>query len=456
MKSLSLFILCAFFCLNSKADNVHDFPPNFHWCAATAAYQIEGGNHQSDWWLWEQTKGHVSHGDRTLKACDSWHHFPRDVTALKMLHADTYRFSIEWSRIEPKEGVINKKAILHYRKEIKLLLKKGITPLITLQHFTFPRWLADKGGWEWEGTPNAFANYADLVRKKIAPEAGSFVTINEPFVNILSGYLMGLTPPGKKISVNELIKPITGLLKSHAEVARRFHAVSSNQTQSRHLEVGMAHHLRIIAPKNEWNPLDVLIANTLNPIWNWSIPDALETGEFKISILGLIDQTLKIPNLAHTQDFIGINYYTRTQFSFEDAWANLTGKGDPNAVNQQMKPENWEYYPQGLETLIKEANQKYADRPIWITENGLSSTKLGIEDGDRVQYLKDHLQSVLNAIHAGAKVRGYCYWSLMDNFEWIYGYQQHFGLFETDYELAQLKPRKSALFFKNVATRNRL
>ncbi len=421
------------------------FPAQFHWCAATAAYQIEGGNQKSDWWEWEQIPGHLKNEPKSGKACDSWNRYPQDVQALKSLHADTYRMSIEWSRLEPSEGVWDHEAVLHYRKEVQALLAAGITPLITLHHFTFPTWVRLKGGWEWSGLPRAFGDFADVVRLQISPEVKNYVTINEPFVNIISGYLVGVVPPGEKRGLQGLVSPLIGLLKAHAEVAKRYHAAN--------LKVGMAHHLREILPATAWNPLDYLVTYAISNAWNWAIPEALESGVFKINVLGFIRASEEIPYLKNSQDFVGVNYYTRDRFSLTELIQAITGRAP---LNGKMDPENWEYYPQGLESLLKEVSKRFEGKPIWITENGYEDAREGQSDSKRVKFLRDHLQSVLNAIQAGARVQGYCYWSLLDNFEWIYGFTPRFGLYETNYQTFERKPRASAQFFRDVATRNQL
>ena len=445
------------------------FPDGFHWCAATSAYQIEGGDVHSDWWDWEKVKGHIKNGDRTKVACDSWHRFLQDLESLLTLGTDTYRMSIEWARIQPDEPKSNKnpgwnkKAIHHYRKEVELLRSHGITPLITLHHFSFPKWVRAKGGWTWDGAPQAFADFADVVRTQIDPDADAFITINEPFVNVISGYLAGVVPPGLHTGLSGLIPPMEGLLKAHAEVAKRFHAVKSSTSPTGYIRVGMAHHLRVIVPPvHTWDFVnfidgETLLTGILSDIWNWAIPDALETGTLKVKIFGLIDENREIPGLAGSQDFVGVNYYTRTVITYADLISDFTGGGQSSfANNSQMDPTHWEVYPQGMEQILKQVAKRYGKKPVWITENGVEDGAEGLNDAKRISFLKQHLESVLAGIKAGAQVEMYCHWSLMDNFEWISGYEPRFGLFETDYKTLERKPRQSASVYREIIQRNRL
>jgi len=422
-------------------------PQGFEWCVATAGHQIEGGNDQSDWWDWEQQPGRIAHGDRSGRASDSWERTSRDLEMLSELNATAYRFSVEWSRIEPKPGEYDPLAIEHYADLVRRLEARSIRPIITLQHFVMPRWLREKGGWVWTGSAEAFSQFAELVATRIAPHATEFVTINEPMVNILGGYFLGNVPPGEKRSLKEVVPVLTAMLRAHAAAYRTLHKIRPSA------HVGFAHHLRAFEADRAWNPLDHWLAKVLDQAWNWALPDAMETGILRLSIPGLVAAKEKIEGLQGTQDFVGVNYYTRERI--RSGVILRAAFGHPSAADQRRveamyDPSNWESYPQGLTHLLVEATRRYPGKPIRITENGVADAA----DTKRPDYLRSHLLAVADAIEQGAPVQGYCHWSLLDNFEWVHGFGPRFGLYEVDYQTYERKPRPSALLFSSYAATN--
>ncbi len=437
--------------LSASSEEPKKFPQGFDWCVATAGHQIEGDDTNGDWWDWEQVPGNIERGERSGKACDSYHRTERDLSVLEQLHTTAYRFSIEWSRIEPEQGTLDEEAIEHYRSFIEQLGRRGIRPIITLQHFVMPRWLRKLGGWEWSGTPGAFGKFARLVRERIAPQARDFVTVNEPMVNVLGGYYLGNVPPGEKRAMKDVAPVLVGLLRAHAAAYRALHSGEGGDQ----VRVGMAHHLRVFSAERALNPLDHLVAHWMDGAWNWALPDALETGVLKVSIPGVIHEVREVPEAKGTQDYVGINYYTREKVNAGVMIRAGTGHptaADSERVARMYLPANWEVYPQGLEELLLAAHKRYNGKPTLITENGVDDAK----DVKRPDYLRGHLEAVHRAIEKGVDVRGYCHWSMADNFEWIHGFTPRFGLFETDYNTYELKPRASAALFSRFATENAL
>lgn len=431
---------------NAYAQKPIRFPEGFRWCAATAAHQIEGGNTQSDWWDWEHAGKHIKNGDTSLQACDHWNRLEEDTQLLKDLGVTEYRFSVEWAKIEPADGQWNSDAIQHYRKEVELLLKAGIRPMVTLQHFTFPRWLSSKGGWEWTETPARFERFTRLVYQQIAPEAKEWVTINEPFVDVLGGYYSGQFPPGEKRAMQEIVPVIRGMLRAHALAYHALHDEASKQGST--LRVGMAHHLRTFDAAHPWNVLHLLAAHWFDEAWNWALPNALQTGELKIHIPFTIDVEESIAELAHTQDFFGLNYYTGDLISFS-VFKGITIGHRAKALKSDL---GWDIYPKGLARLLSNIHSLYPDLSVFITENGIADAS----DEKRPKYLTDHLKVVAQAISKGVQVEGYCIWSWLDNFEWDEGYSARFGLYEVDYATERRIPRKSAELFREIATKNQL
>lgn len=428
---------------------IHDLPKGFLWGVATAAHQIEGGNTESDWWDWEQVPGKIKNGDRSGEACNHWNLMPLDVLLMKRLGVNSYRFSIEWAKIEPQEGQINWEAITRYRSLLLLLHANGIHPLVTLHHFTLPRWVRAQGGWEWSEAPVRFTHFVDLVHRMIAPEVVDWVTFNEPMVHLLLGYQQGIAPPGKKGSFQDMIPPLRGLLKAHASAYRVLHE-NAALNPSLKIRVGMAHHLRGFSPWRSWHPLDQLLARTVNETFNWALPKALSTGRLKLKLPFLLDIDETISDLQGTQDYLGINYYTRDllAFDFESSEKMVIKPPAPEAILNDM---GWEIYPEGLEIILREAAKRFPGQAILITENGIADR----DDSKRKAYLEAHLQAVSKVVHDGVGVEGYYYWSLMDNFEWSEGFTPRFGLYQMDYSTQRRTARGSALWLADLIREHR-
>lgn len=426
--------------------NTLRFPDGFRWCAATAAHQIEGYNSNSDWWDWELIPGKVKNGEHSGPACDHWNRVQEDVAILRDLGMKTYRFSVEWAKIEPQPGVFDHDVITHYRNELRLLSEAGIEPMITLHHFTFPKWVRAQGGWEWDGIQEAFARYADVVITQIGPDVVDWITINEPYVHILGGYYVGLTPPGETRAMKDLVPVVEGLLKSHALAYRTLHA--SAVRLNRKIRVGFAHHLRVIEPHRRTNPIDSSVARSMHRVLNWSISDAIQTGKLVMKISPLLSEERDLPELLGTEDFIGVNYYTRDFISYS-VKSGVTFHPPDTAPKNDL---GWEIYPEGIYQLLTELANRYPGKPVFITENGLADST----DTQRPQFIQGHLSEVHRAITAGVPVEGYCHWSLMDNFEWVEGFEPRFGLFEVDYSTFKRSPRPSAFLYEGIARSNAL
>ena len=418
------------------------FPENFQWGVATAAHQVEGNNIHSDWWDWEKLPGKVKNNEHSGIACDHWGRFEEDLSLMIDLGINSYRMTIEWAKIEPREGEIDPIALLHYRKVIKLLLDAKIQPMITLHHFTSPLWFRNKGGWEWHEAPDKFAEFAKFIYREIATEVRDFVTINEPMVHLGGGYIMGLTPPGKK-SFSELKVPLVGMIRAHAKAYHALHAEA--QAFGKSVRVGMAHHYRIFDPKNAWNPIDRILASQISTAFNWTILNALEVGTVAMKLPGLVSIVERIPEAKNTQDFLGINYYTRDMISM----GVRDGKLAPAPSTKPGRPVNdlgWEIYPKGFYRSLIEIHKHVPKKPIIITENGIADKT----DKYRAEFIESHLQVIKRALEKKIPIEGYYHWSLMDNFEWIEGYEPRFGLYEVDYSNLNRKIRPSALKYRDL------
>lgn len=470
---------------HAKAAKFQTFPPNFKWCAATSAHQIEGGNTKADWWEWENLAPRcdasgchckVKNCEKSGLAADHWNRVDEDVRLMRDLNLKQYRFGIEWAKIEPREGEIDWNVVAHYRREVQQLEEAGIEPMITLQHFTLPTWVSQKGAWTWPGMPLAFKKFTELAYQHIGPRVRDWVTVNEPLIMLGGGYALGIMPPGlgpsekpkreklpkecrqdvddsaplvgapTKQDILRVIPALEGLLKAHALAYHALHALAVEQNKT--VRVGMANHLRIFEPRLSYSPFDDVVARIFDSFFNWSVPDALESGELKVVIPSMLSYQKKIPGLKRTQDFFGMNYYTRDLVWFKIKGGLGAGICAKNTT--QANDMGWEIYPQGMYRLLVRVGSRYLRLPVLITENGLADKN----DSRREKFLKDHLTEVHRAIGKGVKVEAYCHWSLMDNFEWIEGFGPRFGLYEIDYSTMARIPRPSARTYADIAAKN--
>ncbi|MEO5970661.1 MAG: family 1 glycosylhydrolase [Bdellovibrionia bacterium] len=416
------------------------FPKDFQWCVASAAHQIEGGNDKNDWWEWEQVEGRAQSGP----ACDHWNRVDTDIELIQQIKASTYRFSIEWARIEPEEGVLDEDAIIHYRNEVDAIQKAGITPIITLNHYTLPLWVKNKGGWAWVGIPEAFGKFTEIAYQKIAPNVEYWVTVNEPMNLILGGYVAGILPPGEKRDISGIIDPLRGILKVHAKAYHVLHDLSHQVGHT--VFVGMALHLREMVPWNSWNPMDRYAANATRSTFNWTLPDAMTSGHFAMNLLFKLKVDEQIPDLANTQDFVGINYYGGDFIKF-------SVKNGVDVINwDKFTQPDRQAFSKGFYAMVKDVSVRYPGKPILITENG-STFDMG--DGSaQNEYLTDHLFQLSRAMEEGAPVKAYCYWTLYDNYEWGCGTHCPFGIFETNFSTFVRTPRPLAELFRKISINN--
>ena len=386
------------------------FPDGFRWGTATAAHQIEGGNWNNDWWRWEHTPGSGTR-EPSGDACDSWNRWSEDVAVLAELGFTDYRFSLEWSRIEPEDGEWSTAALDHYLRICEALLDVGIDPIVTFHHFTSPRWLADRGGWEQAETADRFAAYCERAAAHLSDGIRRACTINEPSMVSTIGYLWGVFPPGKRD---------VGLRRQVNEVMVDAHRKAVDA-------------IRAAAP-------GVPVGITLS----MSDYQAVEGGEAKRD---QIRRGMEDVFLAATggDDFVGVQTYSRTRVGPEGMLE--AEDGVPTLVM------GYEYYPQALAATIRRAwDLTKGEVPILVTENGIGTD----DDAQRVDYVRTALEGVLECIAEGIDVRGYTYWSLLDNFEWAYGYGPRFGIVDVDRTTFVRTPKDSARWLGRVARANAL
>ena len=413
------------------------FPADFKWGVATAAHQVEGHNVGNDWWVWEQQEGRIQRGDSSGLACDWWQHAEADFDHAAALGVNALRLSIEWSRVEPQPGNFDEDALGRYVEMLRGLQGRGIDPMVTLHHFTNPRWLAEQGGWERKETVDLFARFVERVVEALAPHCHLWCTINEPNVYAYQGYLAGIWPPGKS-SFGTAMTVIRHLLLGHARAYRVIHEIQP------HARVGFAHAMQIFDPPDGGSPFDRLVTRLVDRTYNRTILNTFRRGLWSPPLgFGL---ALK---LRDTLDWIGLNYYTRQRVAFDRTRADELFSRRFHAEDAELLDGGYgEFYPQGILRCLERLMP--LDLPIYITENGTPDA----DDDQRPRHILTHLHHVWHAIQRCYPVMGYYHWTLVDNFEWAEGWTLRFGLIELDPRSQQRTPRRSAELYGNLIRAN--
>lgn len=410
-------------------------PDDFLIGTATAGLQIEGGPARNSWYRWAD-EGRISDGSHPSRANDHWRRVEEDVGLLRELGCRTHRMGVEWHRIEPEEGRFDRVALSHYRREIELLMEAGIVPLVTLHHFTNPLWLEDDGGWLDDRVVARFARYARFVATELCDLVTDWVTINEPNVYLLEGYVLGAWPPGRR-SIGDYLRGAKTMIRAHIAAYRSVHEVA--RSRGVRPRVGVAHHLRVFDPAGRL--LTPLLARMAQRMVQSIFLEGMTCGELVFPLGGRLPEAVGGPPYS---DFVGVNYYTR----------DIVGLSrDPRTLFTRMRtatgvPTNdlgWEIYPGGLARLVRACADRYA-LPVWITENGTCDAT----DAFRSDYLVAHLREVAMMIDEGIPVERYYHWTLVDNFEWIEGESARFGLVACDFPTQRRTVRSSGRLFARI------
>jgi beta-glucosidase len=418
------------------------FPSSFLFGTATAATQVEGGCTSSDWYAFARQPGRVRHGDTPAVACDTWNRWREDFALMRSLGMDAYRMSIEWARIEPRAGEIDHSALDRYREMLGALRDAAIEPMVTLHHFTLPAWMGRAGGVIAPDFAERFARFCRLASEALGDLCRLWVTTNEPNVLAVQGYLFGAWPPAQR-SVPSLFRAHYGLLAAHVAGYRALKEVCGDRAR-----VGIAHHVRAVQPASPRWPADRAAAAVFARLFN----DAFSMAVCEGSMFGPMDAAFRaasgfrVADARNTQDFFGINYYSRdvVRFSLAHAQELFLSRGIP--AGAEVSDLGWEIYPAGLGEVLR-AWHRRSGLPIYVTENGIADAS----DAKRGRFILRHLAEVASAIADGVDVRGYFHWSLLDNFEWAEGYEPRFGLIEIDYATQARRPRESAEIYARVA-----
>ncbi len=405
------------------------FPKDFLWGAATSSHQVEGNNTNNDWWQWEQR---IPLEMRSGLACDEWNRFEEDFKLAQTLGLTAYRFSLEWSRIEPSPGQFDNSALDHYRDMVLSLRSKGIEPIVTLNHFTIPLWLAGQGGWLSDKSPEFFAQYVHKATEALGNDVHYWITLNEPAVYTYKSYIVGQWPPGEKSAI-KAFKIAQNLAKAHVLAYGKIKEVYTQKGWKKPM-VGIAQQVLIFEPSSDRSLWDRISAGLRDWMINHLFVQALTRRK------------------TGTLDFIGLNYYMR-QYVRNRGFLSANIFGEEHVLENPSVRKNslgWEIFPQGLHALIK-AFSKYK-LPILISENGICTN----DDAQRSEFIVEHLTAVALAIKEGVPVIGYLYWSLLDNYEWADGFAPRFGLIEVDYKTQGRKVRDSAKKFEGIIRSGRI
>ncbi len=405
-----------------------EFPPNFLFGTATSSHQIEGGNVHNDWYYWELKNKLPKAG----LACNSWELYEKDVRLMAELGYNAYRFSVEWSRIQPEVGEWRGDAVERYLDVLKLLREYSIEPIVTLHHFTNPMWFVKKGGWEKEENVNYFVNFVEKIVEVFKEYVRIWVTVNEPAVLAYMGWGSGEYPPFKRDAFL-YFKVLRSLLIAHAEAYK----VIKNADASSW--IGLAKHFTLFQPARNFF-LDRLAADTAHGSFNLIVVEALEKG-----VLPGVFIKRKYKNLRGAYDFWGVNYYTRHIIRFNPLKITSLFAEALDGVGDEVTDMGWDVYPEGLYQVL--IFLKQYGKPVIITENGIATQN----DGQRICFIVRHLYHVWRALREGVDVRGYMYWSFIDNYEWNHGFGPRFGLVEVDYRTFERKPKESAHFYGRLA-----
>jgi len=416
------------------AEATFHFPKDFLWGTATAAHQVEGNNTNNDWWAWEQADDSRPQSGLT---CDWWNRAEEDIERMAALHTNAHRLSIEWSRIEPSPAIWDYDAIDRYRVILTAMRRAGIQPMVTLHHFSNPMWVAEQGGWL---NPDVVAWFKRFVAKAVAELVDlcdTWCTINEPNVYASEGYILGSWPPGHA-NIGESLQVLFHMLQAHAAAYELIHDMQPRA------QVGLAIHMTLWEP---WSTsfLNRWAAKRLDHAFNGLTLEALKDGRWRPPIGRKIEE----PKFKNTSDWIGLNYYQRYEAFFDLRAPTRLFLSYRTRPGHETGPAHWgEIYPEGLFLLLRRLYRQFG-LPIYITENGRPDE----HDTKRPRFILEHLHQVWRAVSFNWPVRGYYFWSLLDNFEWAEGYDPRFrfGLYAHDRETQARTLRKSGELYAEIA-----
>jgi beta-glucosidase len=450
------------------------FPDGFRWGVATAAYQIEGavaedGRTPSIWDTFARTPGRVYRGHTGDVACDHYHRYAEDVALIRQLGIGTYRFSVSWPRIKPDgSGPVNARGLDFYDRLVDELLAADIRPMATLYHWDLPQTLEDRGGWTNRDTAEYFADLAAATYARLGDRVATWTTLNEPWCSAFLGYASGDHAPGHR-DPGAAFRAAHHLLLGHGLAVRALRSAGAN-------EVSITLNLTPVTPLDPESQHDVAAAARIDGLHNRLFLDPILRGAYPDDIRAVADRFTGLDFLREGDeltmsapiDLLGVNYYQPK--TVQAQVGAPAGKQFPGSEGVAWVPYDgpttamgWPIDASGLYALLTRLAADYPNTPLMITENGAAfpdSVQVNpgradtVHDTDRIDFLQSHLRAAHGAITAGVDLRGYLAWSLMDNYEWAYGYDKRFGIVYVDYATQRRLPKASALWYRDVIADN--
>ncbi|HEU4733805.1 MAG TPA: GH1 family beta-glucosidase [Kofleriaceae bacterium] len=434
------------------------FPETFLWGCATSAYQIEGspladGAGPSIWQRFAHTPGLTDNGDTGDVACDHYRRYADDVALMRALGLQAYRFSIAWSRILPAgKGAVNAAGLDFYDRLVDALLAAGIAPIVTLFHWDLPAALDDRGGWLNPDIAGWFADYAEIVFRRLDDRVTRWVTLNEPWVVADGGYLHGALAPGHR-------SPFEAPIASHNLLRAHGAAVQAYRATGRH-HIGLVVNLEPQAPASS-DPADIAAASRVDAYMNRQYLDPALLGRYPDELAEIFGEAWPawpeqdFALIRQPIDFIGVNYYTRSVRHHDPGrWPLRAGVvKQPRSTYTETA---WEVHPPAFTQILRWVHDRYGAPPIYVMENGAAfydppTAEHGrVHDPLRVSYLRAHLRAAHAALAAGVDLRGYMVWSLLDNLEWSLGFSKRFGIVHVDFATQERTPKDSARYYARV------
>ncbi len=404
----------------------------FLWGVATSAFQLEGSPH-ADWTSWDailaEKPNVTSH--YTL--------YKEDLNLLKDLGVNSYRFSVEWSRIQPRENVWDDASLAHYQEIIDILIQNNIEPMVTIHHFTHPLWFIKKYPWHEDASVEKFLRFAQKVVTTLKG-VRYWITFNEPYVLLLGGYLEGCVPPGIRDPLLA-VKALQNILICHGRSYDIIHELAKDNGST--AMVSVAHNMAALASWKRYNPLDRLLVKIAKYFYNHSLLDAFLTGTVRIKFPFTKEITIQVP-IQNKLDFFGVNYYTRVHIRFNPFKKMGIELRHMDIDGYGLTDMGWEVHPRGLEKVLRYASRLKV--PLIITENGIAT-----HDGQKkIKYMSRHVDALEKSIKDGIDVRGYFYWTLIDNYEWLQGLDARFGLYRVDFDTMERKPTNAAAYYAYI------
>ncbi|HEV7679038.1 MAG TPA: family 1 glycosylhydrolase [Candidatus Dormibacteraeota bacterium] len=414
------------------------FPEGFLFGCATAAHQVEGGN-LNDWSRWEQQPRRIKDGSTATRAIGHYQRYREDLRELAESGQNAHRFSVEWSRVEPREGEFDRDALAHYADVVRTCRSLGMEPVVTLHHFTLPLWLADAGGARAPRAALRFARYAAACAEAFAAGVRWWITVNEPVVLATVGSLRGEWPPGET-SLLRTFAAVRGLARMHAAAAYALRRVAA--AHGREARVSVAHHVRGLLPANPASALDRAVAAVPDFVFNRWWLRACRSGR----LLPPVGRGERVPELAGSLDYVGLNYYCDDVLTFDLRRPRelFARQGPP--PGRPLNTFGWAIEPDGLRRALHLVHRESGGLPVMITENGVADE----HDELRPRFLVEHLEAVHRAIAEGVDVRGYMHWTAWDNFEWAEGFSQRFGLSAVDMATLERCAKPSAAVYAQI------